>query len=145
MQFLRIDNAFIFFILFCITACSVELKSEEQITTTTLELTDCELVENKYVAYSNILLKSATDFNHYIDEISPDTIDHDRKIYFDEIEINYKYKEKYIIYLEARLVVIKKIHELLKGNIDCNFSNDQSISLEQVNKAQDELDTIINK
>ena len=135
----------IFFILFCITACSVELKNEEQITTTTSELSDCELVENKYVVYSNILLKSATDFNHYIDAISPDTIDHDRKIYFDEIEINYKYKEKYIVYLEARLAVIKKIHELLKGNVDCNFSNDQSISLEQVNKAQDELDTIINK
>ena len=98
-----------------------------------------------YVGYSNILLKSATDFNHYIDEISPDTIDYDRKIYFDEIDINYKYKEKYIVYLEARLIVIKKIHELLKGNVDCNFSNDQSISLEQVNKAQDELDTIINK
>ena len=132
-------------ILIIISACSVELKEEVSESTTTVTLSNCEIIEIKYVDYSNNLLSSARDFSLYIDNISPNSIDLDREKFFNEIDINYKYKERYISYLETRLMIIKNIHDLLTLNLDCNFSDDQSISLEQVIKAQDELDIFLNK
>ena len=131
------------FIIIC--GCSVELKEEVLPSTTTVTLTNCELIEIKYVDYSNKLLSSARTFNVYIDAISPNSIDIDRAKFFNQIDINYKFKETYTSYLETRVFLIQNVHELLASNLDCNFSNDQSISLEQVINAQNELDAFLSK
>ena len=81
-------------ILIIISACSVELKEEVSESTTTVTLSNCEIIEIKYVDYSNNLLSSARDFSLYIDNISPNSIDLDREKFFNEIDINYKYKER---------------------------------------------------
>ena len=78
--------------IFLLAACSVEFQQEETITTTPVELTYCETVEVEYVNYSNALLKSSFEFNQYIDNLSEESMDADREKFFDEIDINYKYK-----------------------------------------------------
>lgn len=128
-----------------ICGCSVKLKEEVSASTTIVTFTNCELIEMRYVDYSNELLSSASAFSVYIDSISPNSIDVDRVNFFNQIDINYKYKETYISYLKIRVLLIQNVHELLTSNLDCNFSDDQSISLEQVRHAQNELDEFLSK
>ena len=135
-----------YFIIFLLVVnCSVELQKDKEETTTTTELTYCERVEIKYVNYSNNLLDSAWQLNQYIDDISPDSMDSDREKFFIGIDINYKYKNEYIVYLENRVKYLTKIYELITSNMNCEFPNDQSITIEQVQKAQDDLNYIISK
>tara|TARA_B100000700_G_scaffold49662_1_gene52554 strand:+ start:657 stop:1115 length:459 start_codon:yes stop_codon:yes gene_type:complete len=128
--------------------CSVTLQTEDQdtaATSTTIELTFCDEIEIEYVEYSNQLFDNTKQFNIFLDEISPESIDVDRKTFFDEIEINYKYREVYVSYLEVRLDNLNNIYTLLTENIDCYFPDDQTIALEQIIKAQNELDTFLNQ
>ncbi len=136
------------FISFATTFCSVDIQTlEQEITTTstTIELTFCDKIEIEYVGYSNKLFDNTKDFNLYLDEISPDSIDNDRKTFFDEIDINYKYREVYISYLEVRLDNLTNIYNLLTENMECYFPDDQSIALEQITKAQEELSLLLDQ
>ena len=135
-------------ISFAFNFCSVDIQTIEQDSTTpstTNELTFCEKIEIEYVGYSNNLFDNTKDFNLYLDEISPDSIDIDRKTFFDEIDINYKYREVYISYLEVRLDNLTNIYNLLTENIECYFPDDQSIALEQITKAQEELNLFLDQ
>ena len=125
--------------------CSVQLQQNQKEITTTTELSFCEKIEVEYVNYSNILLESSWELNQFIDDISPDSMDDDRDKFFDDMEYNYKYKEVYIYYLETRVEYLTKIYDLIVGNLKCEFPNDQSISIDQVQKAQDDLDAILSK
>ena len=55
------------------------------------------------------------------------------------MDINYKYKEIYIEYLTQRYDYLLKIRNLLVDNSECNFPNDQSITADQLLKAEQEL------
>jgi len=134
-----------FLCIFLLASCSVELQQEETISTTPVELTYCETVEVEYVNYSNALLDSSFELNQYIDNLSEESMDADREKFFDEIDINYKYKEEYLRYLENRIEYLNNIYELITSNLECNFPNDQSITIEQVKKAEADLNDFLNK
>ena len=73
------------FISFTTSFCSVDIQTlEQEITTTstTIELTFCDKIEIEYVGYSNKLFDNTKDFNLDLDELSPDSIDIDRKTFF---------------------------------------------------------------
>ena len=131
-------------LMILVTACTVDLQQEETNTTTSV-LTYCETVEVEYIYLSNMLLDSSWQFNQYIDSISPKSMDADRTKFFDDIEINYKYKEEYVRYLESRVEYLTKIYNLISSNLNCEFPNDQSITIEQVTNAKDDLKAIVDK
>ena len=131
-------------LMILVTACTVDLQQEETNTTTSV-LTYCETVEVEYIYLSNMLLDSSWQFNQYIDSISPKSMDADRTKFFDDIEINYKYKEEYVTYLENRVEYLTKIYNLISSNLNCEFPNDQSITIEQVTNAKDDLKAIVDK
>ena len=131
-------------LMILVTACTVDLQQEETNTTTSV-LTYCETVEVEYIYLSNMLLDSSWQFNQYIDSISPKSMDADRTKFFDDIEINYKYKEEYVTYLESRVEYLTKIYNLISSNLNCEFPNDQSITIEQVTNAKDDLKAIVDK
>ena len=131
-------------LMMLVTACTVDLQQEETNTTTSV-LTYCETVEVEYIYLSNMLLDSSWQFNQYIDSISPESMDADRTKFFDDIEINYKYKEEYVTYLENRVEYLTKIYNLISSNLNCEFPNDQSITIEQVTNAKDDLKAIVDK
>ena len=131
-------------LMILVTACTVDLQQEETNTTTSV-LTYCETVEVEYIYLSNMLLDSSWQFNQYIDSISPESMDTDRTKFFDDIEINYKYKEEYVTYLENRVEYLTKIYNLISNNLNCEFPNDQSITIEQVTNAKDDLKAIVDK
>ena len=131
-------------LMMLVTACTVDLQ-QQQTTTTSSVLTYCETVEVEYIYLSNMLLDSSWQFNQYIDSISPESMDTDRAKFFDDIEINYKYKEKYVTYLENRVEYLTKIYNLISSNLNCEFPNDQSITIEQVTNAKDDLKAIVDK
>ena len=134
---------FSFLILF--SFCSVQLAQDTTESTTTTVLNYCQTVEVQYVNLSNELLTAANEFTNYIDEISPNQINIDREVFFEEIEINYKYKDIYIQYLTQRYDYLLQIRDLLVNNSECNFPNDQSITSEQLEKAEEELQKAKNK
>ena len=131
-------------LMILVTACTVDLQQEETNTTTSV-LTYCETVEVEYIYLSNMLLDSSWQFNQYIDSISPESMDADRTKFFDDIEINYKYKEEYVTYLESRVEYLTNIYNLISSNLNCEFPNDQSITIEQVTNAKDDLKAIVDK
>ena len=132
-------------LMMLVTACTVDLQQQQQTTTTSSVLTYCETVEVEYIYLSNMLLDSSWQFNQYIDSISPESMDADRTKFFDDIDINYKYKERYVTYLENRVEYLTEIYNLISSNLNCEFPNDQSITIEQVTNAKDDLKAIVDK
>ena len=138
---------YLIFYLCCIlfSFCSVQLAQDVSESTTTTVLDYCQTIEVQYVNLSNELLSAANEFTSYIDDISPNQINTDREIFFSELDINYKYKEIYIEYLTQRYDYLLKIRNLLVDNSECNFPNDQSITADQLLKAEQELKKATNE
>ena len=130
-----------------LSACSVSPASEEtQVTTTSiLPLTECEKTEIEYIELTNSLFDSSFELNKFIDSISPNQIDQDREIFFNDIEKNWEYQGEYKLYLETRLNVYKAIYALYNNNSECNISGDQEISLEQIETAEKDLKEFNNR
>ena len=129
-----------------LSCCSANIVVEEvQTTPEEASLTVCEVLEAKYIEFSNELFNTSFELNRFIDDISPNNVDSDRDKFFKDMEKNWDYQEVYKNYLEVRLDVYSNINKLYDDNSDCIVSGDQEISIEQVKEAEKDLSDFISK
>jgi len=129
-----------------LSCCSANLVVEEAQTAPIDEsLTVCEVLEAQYIELSNKLFNTSFEFNKFVDDISPNSVDIDRDKFFKDMEKNWDYQKVYKNYLEVRLNVYSGINKLYENNSDCVVSGDQEISIEQVREAEKDLSDFVSK
>ncbi len=133
----------LFIVFFISCSASLESATNQTTTSTTNNLSFCEVIEKQYTDLSNNLFNTSFELNSYIDNISPKNVDDDRESFFNDLSLNWEHQSIYKNYLETRYNVYNTVNSLYAEHAECFLSGDQQISDEQVAEAKKDLEDFI--